>query len=995
MRNNKDLQPACYEYFKTQTNTNLVCVSNDKDAKKASDAISLTGRNSYILPDLRASFGDDLLSYSEEIHQLLNTLKKYYEDNSSKKVIVAPLRTLFTPLPPKKFFQTITLEFGGTIKLREFQEELLHWGYSVVDVVETLGEVSFRGDIIDVFPIDKESAFRISLFDDTIESIREFDPQTQKSNPEELESITIPPALFALSREEYEGVESKVTQIKSDSFLKDIHSLGIWALKDVCDDYFEVFNIKKISSLEEDIQELSFFDEAKAQKIEKIEVISEAKRYKSLEIASIKTFLDFHKKKKITILAKSEVLLRQHDLDVKLGFVQSDLIVNMISDDEIILSLNKEIKSKKRKRPSLILDELKVGDYVVHENYGVGIFKGLQNTTVLGSTRDFVLITYQGEDKLLLPVENLDVIDRYIGDGGSLAVVDKLGKGSFQKLKAKTREKLFEIASQIVATAAKREMIDSSVLHVNEKVLEFQRDSGFDYTDDQIKSIEEIFGDLKSGKMMDRLLSGDVGFGKTEVAMNAIFLSAINGFQSIMLAPTTLLSSQHYKSLYERFKKYDIRVEKLDRFTSAKQKSIILKDLKNGTLKVCVGTHSLLEVEMLNPALIVVDEEHKFGVKQKEKLKEKRENVHILSMSATPIPRSLNMALSSIKQYSQILTPPNDRQDLRTFVKEYDEKVLKEAISRELRRGGQVFFVHNRIASIETKKKELEKLLPGIKILTLHSQISATVTEKEMMHFENKEYDILLSTSIIESGIHIPNVNTIIVDGSENFGMADLHQIRGRVGRGKRQGYCYFLVKDKESLSEQSRKRLIALESNSYLGSGSVLAYHDLEIRGGGNLIGEAQSGHIKNIGYSLYLKMLEDAINHLLNKAPIKKKEVDLKLSVSAYINSDYITEDRVRLELYRRLSRCDSVLEVLEIEEEMQDRFGKLDVQTKQFLELITIKILASHVDIISISNYAQNITLKEQNDQRVILKARSKDDDDILACVLEYLRGRAKGK
>jgi transcription-repair coupling factor (superfamily II helicase) len=396
---------------------------------------------------------------------------------------------------------------------------------------------------------------------------------------------------------------------------------------------------------------------------------------------------------------------------------------------------------------------------------------------------------------------------------------------------------------------------------------------------------------------------------------------------------------------------------------------------------------------MENPALVVIDEEHKFGVKQKEKLKEIRENIHILSMSATPIPRSLNMALSSIKQYSQILTPPNDRLDLRTFVKEYDPNSLKEIVSRELRRGGQIFFVHNRIASIETKKKELQALLPNLRILTLHSKISATVTENEMLRFENKEYDILLSTSIIESGIHMPNVNTIIVDGSENFGIADLHQMRGRVGRGSRQGYCYFLVKDKEKLSEESKKRLIALESNSYLGSGSVLAYHDLEIRGGGNLIGEAQSGHIKNIGYSLYLKMLEDAINTLLNNTPVKKQEVDIKLSVSAFINSEYIAEDRIRLELYRRLSKCESISEVLEIEEEMVDRFGKLEIFTKQFLDIITIKILASSVGINSISNYGQNITLKFEHDEKTLLKSRSKDDDDVIATVLEYLRKRIK--
>ena len=987
------MQPSVYEFFKNGGNTDLIGVANEKDALSVSHVVEFSGKKAYTLPDLRASYGDDLLPFSDEINSLLITLKKYYDDHSSKKVLVAPIRTLLTPLPPENFFDTFEIEFGDELDLNSFKNTMVNWGYSVVDVVESYGEISFRGDIIDIFPANQEKAVRISLFDDTIESIRFFECETQKSQKEELESFTIPPALFSFNNEEYENISASIEKMYSDSFVKDMHSLGLWAIKDVCKNYMNEFDISLVNGLHEEIEEIGLFDDGAAQSLNVLKTLPIAREFKVLETASIKTFLDFHKHKKITILAKNEILLRQEEIESSFGFTQSDLIVNLISNKEVILSLNKITKKKKRKKASIILDELKAGDLVVHENYGVGLFKGLQNTTVLGSTRDFVVIEYQGSDKLLLPVENLDVIDRYISDGGHLAVVDKLGKGSFTKLKAKTREKLLEIASQIIAIAAKREMIEATTLHQQEQIKEFQKDAGFEYTEDQKKAIQEIFSDLKSGNIMDRLLSGDVGFGKTEVAMNAMFLAAINGNQTVLLAPTTLLSAQHFKSLYERFHKYGIRVEKLDRFTSAKSKQRILADLKSGELKVCVGTHSLLGIEMKNPALIVLDEEHKFGVKQKEKIKQMRESVHILSMSATPIPRSLNMALSSIKQYSQILTGPSEREDIRTFVKEYESKVLKEAILRELRRGGQVFFVHNRIASIENKKKELQELLPNIKILVLHSKITATVTEKEMMNFENKEYDLLLSTSIIESGIHIPNVNTIIIEGADNFGIADLHQMRGRVGRSKRQGYCYFLVKDKAKLTEQSRKRLIALEANSFLGSGSVLAYHDLEIRGGGNLIGEAQSGHIKNIGYSLYLKMLEDAINSLLNNTPVQKKEVEIKLSISAFINSEYVSEDRVRLELYRRLSKCKSVRDVLDIEEEMLDRFGKLDVYTKQFLQIITIKILASKSDIVSISNFGQNITLRDKNEQKNYLKSRSKDDDDIINTVLAFLRTKVK--
>lgn len=984
-------QSALYEFLEKKHNFQLIGVKGEKEAFLANEVALYAGYKSYVLPDLRASEGDDLLSFHEEMFALLRALHAFYTNPSSKKLLIAPIRTLLTPLPKPELFDTLVLEFGARLRLESFKEQMFYWGYRAVDVVQDKGEISVRGDIIDLFPPDLDYAVRLSLFDDEIESIRFFDYESQKSAKEELESIAIIPALFALNQEHYEMMEKRITQLKSDSFSKDVHALGLWVLGEQGDNYLERFRTCLSYDLDDEINEIALFNEDGAKALLSLEKIPEAKSFREISPSNVKTFLELHRNKKITLLAKSELLLRMAELDpLEVKFKESERIVNIMSNDEIILSLNKPSSKIKRKRANIVLDELKAGDYVVHENYGIGIFRGLTQATVLGATKDFVLIEYLGDDKLLLPVENLHVIDRYIGESGSLVSVDRLGKGSFQKLKAKTKERLMEIAGEIIAIAAKREMVEALEISTkSDELALFQADAGFSYTEDQKRTVNEILDDLNSGKMMDRLLSGDVGFGKTEVAMNAIFATVQKGYQALLIAPTTLLCSQHFKSLSMRFSKYGIRVAQLDRFTTTAQKQQILKGLKEGSLHVCVGTHSLFDVELHNPALIVVDEEHKFGVKQKEKLKNLRENVHILSMSATPIPRSLNMALSSIKQYSQLLTPPNDREDVRTFVKEYDEKVIKEAILRELRRGGQVFFVHNRIATIEDKRKELQTMMPHLRILTLHSEISASVTEKEMLHFEEKAYDLLLSTSIIESGIHIPNVNTIIIDAADHFGMADLHQLRGRVGRSKRQGFCYFLVKDKEALSEAAKKRLIALESNSYLGSGSILAYHDLEIRGGGNLVGEAQSGHIKNIGYALYLKMLEDAINSLLGKTPIAAKEVDIKLTINAYISDAYIFEDRVRLELYRRLSRCQSVHEVLEIEEEMNDRFGKLDVMTRQFLQLIEIKILAAQKGISLISNYHQMITIKYENEEKITLQSRSRDDDDIIAAVLVHLR------
>ncbi len=992
------MQSNYYEFLSKNQTCEIIVTSNDKQSESVKEVAEFLGFDVFVFPDFRANYGDDLRSFCDELTILLSTLNRYYFSKDKKKLLISPVRTLLHPLPKQNLLQRQSINFADTIELESFKKQLLYWGYTFVDVVESRGEVSFRGDILDIFSPNYENPKRISLFDDEIESIRDFLPSNQKSIKEELENFTLFPMLFSLNEDEYDEMEQKIQSIQSDAFLKDLTSLGFWALSENQSENF----LKKPLYMDEEVLKdtdeiLLSYENIDKDFLNSFSVVPKAKIYKDIVASDKRGFLDLHVNKKVTVLSSNEALLKQFNIDLNKNIIykKSKYVVNVMSKEEIIISLNSPIKKRRKKaKSSIILDELKVDDYVVHESYGVGVFKGLQNTTVLGVSKDFVLIEYQGDDKLLLPVENLDAIDKYISSSGVLASVDRLGKGSFAKLKAKAKAKLFEIAQQIVSTAAKRELIEGKIIKIDDKLLnDFMKDLGFDYTDDQLKAVEDILNDLKSSNVMDRLLSADVGFGKTEVAMNAILATVKSGYQALFLAPTTLLSSQHFKTLHERLGKFGVSVRKLDRFVSTKERNSLLKALKDGSVDVVVGTHSLLGVKPNNLGLLVIDEEHKFGVKQKEKLKELAQNVHLLSMSATPIPRSLNMALSSIKGYSQILTPPNDREDVRSFVKEYDEKLLKEIILRELRRGGQIFYVHNRIASIEQKAKEIREIYPKLRILTLHSKISAAVTEKEMLAFENGEYDMLLSTSIIESGIHLPNVNSIIIENADRFGMADLHQLRGRVGRGKRQGFCYFLVENKDALNMDAKKRLVALEANSFLGSGSVLAYHDLEIRGGGNLVGEAQSGHIKNIGYSLYLRMLEEAINTLLNNQTLKKKEVDLKLSISAYLSDELISEDRVRLELYRRLSKCESVNEVYEIEGEIEDRFGKLDTITAQFLQVIIAKILASKLDIKSISSYAQSITIVYDEKRKIFLKARSKDSDDILHELLVYLRGEIK--
>ena len=988
------MQAKIFDYFKTKNDISLLLCRDNKEAAQAEDVLRYLGYIPFVLPDFRANYGDDLRAYQEELFKLLSTLDTYYKNKKSRKILIAPFRSVLHDLPKVTLFEEITLSFGDTIKLTDFKKQLLHWGYTFVDIVEEKAEVSFRGDIIDIYPTNSDMPYRISLFDDEIESIRPFFCETQKSDKNELEEVVINPALFALDENSYDTVMKRVEEMPSDAFVKDMTSLGFWALGDLAEDFLIQHHALFIDESKEEIKEFFSFnpENPKESTFLSLPHTPESQNYKDLEVVDLSALITYHQDKKITVIASNEAIVKQHSIpaDIRITYRYEPLILNILGEDELILSLNKKERQKRRKRATIVLDDLKAGDYVVHEQYGIGIFKGLTNTKVLGVTRDFVEIVYQGEDKLLLPVENLSVVDRYISDSGNLAVLDKLGKASFSRLKEKAKAKLFEIAKEIIEIAAQRELTQAPVIHSDDENLAlFQNDAGFAYTKDQKKAIEQIFEDLESGKVMDMLLSGDVGFGKTEVAMNAIFAAVKSGYQAAFIAPTTLLSTQHYKSLRERFDKYGISVAKINRFTTAKEKSSILKALKEGSIDVCVGTHALFGIEFSNLGLLILDEEHKFGVKQKENPTQFNERLHVLSISATPIPRSLNMALSSIKQYTQLLTPPLDREDVRTFVKEYDEHLIKEVILRELRRKGQIFYIHNRIASIESRKKELQEILPKLRILVLHSKVPPAKSEKDMIDFEEGKYDLLLSTSIVESGIHMPNVNTMIVEGADNFGIADLHQLRGRVGRGNRQGYCYFVVENKDKLTEQSRKRLMALESNSFLGSGSVLAYHDLEIRGGGNLVGEAQSGHIKNIGYSLYLKMLEDALNTLLNQQKVSKKEVEVKLSVSAYLNSDTIGEDRIRLELYRRLSRCESAKEVYEIEEEMLDRFGTLDTMTKQFLEIIVIKIMAASCKISRISSYAQNITIEFEDEKKEHLLSPSKDDDDVIATTLAYLR------
>ncbi len=998
------------ESFWTDKKDLIVVCENKQSALNASDVAKFLGFNAFVLADLRAHFAEDLRSYQEELGEIFTTLRLFYAC-PSPRILFAPLYSLLHPLPKAESLRGIVLKVGESLNLKSFKETLLFFGYEFVDLVEMGGEVSVRGDVVDIFTNHFAQPYRITLFGDEIESMRVFDLQTQLCAKDALESLEIPPAFLNLNEESYAFLQEEIHKFSSAqssvSKNSDLMGFGFWCLDKIQagEDFLQTYPFVILPEAKELAKELLSFKEQNRGSLQRIlegATLEDSREYQDFDFnfATLGKFLSLHKDKHITILAKTEAQVRQAGIslsdstyEVVLGV---DLSLNLIGRDCLILSLNSRQKQKKRTQSKIILDELKSGDYVVHCDYGIALFRGIVQANIFGATRDFIELCYFGEDKLLLPVENLDRIDRYVADGGGIPLLDRLGKGTFAKLKEKVREKLFSIAHKIIDLAAKRELIDGIVLDTQrEEIVLFQAQSGFQYTQDQEQSLREIFKDLSSGHVMDRLLSGDVGFGKTEVAMNAMFVAFLNGYQSAMIAPTTLLAYQHFNTLQERFAPFGLKLARLDRYVDARSKKQILNDLKKGNLNAVVGTHALLNVEFKNLALIVVDEEHKFGVKQKERIKDINQNTHLLSMSATPIPRTLNMALSRLKGFSELKTPPSERQPTRTFVKVYEESLLKEVILREMRRGGQIFYIHNNIATIAHKRDEILQILPQLKIAILHSQIPSNEAEDIVLDFARGVYTMLLCTSIVESGIHLPNANTILVEDADCFGIADLHQLRGRVGRGNKEGFCYLLVEDFKSITEDAKKRLFACERNSFLGSGGVLAYHDLEIRGGGNLVGEAQSGHIKNIGYALYLRLLEEALFALSGNTQEKESNVEVKLSVAAFLNPALIESERLRLEIYRRLSKCKEQKEVFALEGEIEERFGRLDLYTRQFLDLIRIKIIARNCGVVKIMNYQQNVTLEKSSGEKLTLKSASKDEDDILKAVFESLESlRTKG-
>jgi len=595
--------------------------------------------------------------------------------------------------------------------------------------------------------------------------------------------------------------------------------------------------------------------------------------------------------------------------------------------------------------------ELREDDFVVHIDYGIGRYRGLKHLKIWGVSNDYLLLEYQEGDKLYLPVDRLNLIQRYIGGDGKSARLDKLGSHSWQRAKKRAEAAVSAMVKELLDLYAARKVFEGFPFPPSDQFYkEFEATFEYEETPDQVQAIEEVMKDMGNPKPMDRLICGDVGYGKTEVAIRAAYRAVMGGKQVAILVPTTVLAQQHYQTFCERFKVYPVMIEVLSRFKSPREQKEILRRLKEGRVDIMIGTHRLLQkdVSFRDLGLVVVDEEHRFGVSHKEKLKQMKKLVDVITLTATPIPRTLQMAVSGIRDLSLIQTPPENRLSIRTFVVRYDDEVIREAIQREFHRGGQVFFVHHRVQNIHTVANHLRRLLPEASLAIAHGQMREKELERVMLQFVRKEINLLVCTSIIESGLDIPTANTILINHAERFGLADLYQIRGRVGRGSHQAYAYLIIPGDLTLSKDAMRRLRAIQELSELGSGFKLAIQDLEIRGAGNLLGPSQSGYITALGFELYAQLMEKAVKELKGEEVVEEITPEIHFHLPAFIPEAYVGDPGERLSLYRKLSLSRSDEEVERIREELVDRFGRIPPEVGHLLEVIRVKILLTRLSI-----------------------------------------------
>ncbi|MFC3095856.1 transcription-repair coupling factor [Alteromonas sediminis] len=1022
-----------------------------------------------LFPDWETLPYDAFSPHQDIVSQRLETL--YQLTRADKGVFIVPVNTLMQRVAPTDYLahEVIMFEKGQSLDRDNFRRQLEEAGYLHVNQVMSHSEFSVRGSIIDLFPMGSEQPFRLDLFDDEIDTIRYFDPDTQRS-AETVDKIRLLPArefptdkealkhfrqryldkfgtdnpkdsvlpsiskgtlvggieyylplffeqtatLFdylhpnasliihgnvqTSAQRHWEDINNRFEQLRynlsrpllsPDDVFIDVHSIlsafKQWPRLSLSDAHFDekagtvnadiapVANITVNSALKQPysgiVALLSKAEMAKGKMLFVAE--STGRRENMLEIlakANIKPTL---------FSTFSEFIKSKQPIGITIGWLDSSFVVDenkrplyVISETEL---LGHKVSQRRRREKQQATDEnaiirnlaeLSIGQPVVHLDHGIGRYQGLQTLDAGGVSTEYLHIEYANAAKLYVPVASLHLISRYTGGDVDTAPLNHLGTDAWAKAKKKAAEKVRDVAAELLNVYAKRAAKPGFAYAINWQEYEQFADSfPFEETPDQQQAIAAVLNDMGTATAMDRLVCGDVGFGKTEVAMRAAFIAANQGKQVAILVPTTLLAQQHYENFKDRFSSWPFRIEVMSRFVSGKTKNQVMDGIEQGTVDIVVGTHKLLQDDMrfADLGLVIIDEEHRFGVRQKEKFKALRTDVDILTLTATPIPRTLNMALSGMRDLSIIATPPAKRLSIKTFVQQRNEAVIREAIMREILRGGQVYFLHNEVETIERTAQEIADIVPEARIAIGHGQMRERELESVMSDFYHQRFNVLVCTTIVETGIDVPTANTIIMDRADHLGLAQLHQLRGRVGRSHHQAYAYLLTPHPRRMTKDATKRLEAIASLENLGAGFALATHDLEIRGAGELLGDDQSGQITSVGFSLYMDMLDQAVEALkqgkepsLDDALAKQTEVELR--IPALLPDDYINDVNQRLSLYKKFANCQTQGEINEVQIECIDRFGLLPTQAKNLVETTILKVRAKQLGIEKIDINAQ---------------------------------------
>ncbi|KAA5543913.1 transcription-repair coupling factor [Roseiconus nitratireducens] len=935
--------------------------------------------------------------------QVLQTLRNRRVDAEEPLLVTAYIggALQLVPTPEQMAAATKKLAVGDQVDMDGVRQWLLDSGFAATTAVQFPGEIATRGGLLDVYSVDQTDPIRIEWFGDEIESIRKFDLGSQRS----IESVReIEITAIGAEQEQGEADDGASLGPITDYLPED-------TLVVVCEPHDCKLSAESLLERTEDQSGFTDFPSLMAS-MGDLRVVTAALLNEGaavtvdLQSTSAEGFalaLEETQRRIDTVASDHQILVVGDtpsdserlmellaDTDaarqgrVKSAVAQISGGFRLTAAKSLVLtgaelfhrSPVRRGKSRAKGKPITSSLQLEPGDLVVHLSHGIGLYRGLDHIEKNGQHIEHLVLEYDGGSKIYVPASRIGLIQRYVGGTKNRPKLAKIGGQSWVRQKKAAESAVTDMASELLELQAKRTS-RKGIAFDPDHVWQQQFDASFPYqeTPDQATAIVACKNDMELIKPMDRLICGDVGFGKTEVAMRAAFKAVTSGYQVAVLVPTTVLAEQHYHNFCDRMAEFPVRIEKLSRFCTAAQQRQTVKDLKAGKVDIVVGTHRIAgkEIAFPNLGLVIIDEEQRFGVGIKERLKNRYPNIDVLTLSATPIPRTLHMALVGVRDISNLETPPAERRSIETVVTRWDDKLIRSAIVRELNRGGQIFMVHNRIGDMEAIAEKVRRIAPELRIAIGHGQMEEGRLEQVMVDFIEHKYDMLLATTIIESGLDIPNANTIFVDDADHYGLSDLHQLRGRVGRYKHQAFCYLMVAPHKHLSPEASKRLRAIEEFSQMGAGFAISMRDLEIRGAGNLLGSQQSGHIAAVGYEMYCHLLEEAVRQIQNLPPALTAEVDIDLPVEAYLAPEYVPDLRHKIDLYRRIAKIESPAEIEAIREELVDRFGPPPPAALRMLELAELRLDAAAWQIGSITSDARFLVLNYTQRRRIELLAR----------------------